>query len=107
MKLFKKAGLALAFLVNSGFTAQAGPPFLTDDPEPVEYRRWEVYLAATYIRDKDQKSGTLPQVEINYGLLPDLQVHLIAPFTFIHPKGSTLNYGYGDTELGFKYRFVH
>ena len=41
----------------------AGPPFLTDDPEPVEYRHWEVYLAATYERTKFEKTGTLPQVE--------------------------------------------
>ena len=24
--------------------AWAGPPFVTDDPEPVEYRHWEIYL---------------------------------------------------------------
>jgi hypothetical protein len=26
--------------------AWAGPPYVTDDPEPVEYRHWEVYLAS-------------------------------------------------------------
>src|ERR1019366_8989957 len=26
--------------------APAGPPFLTDDPEPVEYQHWEFYLAS-------------------------------------------------------------
>jgi len=24
----------------------AGPPYITDDPEPVEYQHWEVYLAS-------------------------------------------------------------
>jgi hypothetical protein len=27
-------------------SSKAGPPFLTDDPEPVEYRHWEVYVAS-------------------------------------------------------------
>ncbi len=26
--------------------AAAGPPSATDDPEPVEFRHWEVYLAS-------------------------------------------------------------
>jgi hypothetical protein len=85
----------------------AGPPFLTDDPEPVEYRHWEVYLAATHERAKSERTGTLPQVEINYGLLPDLQVHLVAPVAFNHPKHEPSSYGYGDTEVGVKYRFIH
>ena len=30
--------------------AFAGPPFLTDDPEPVDYRHWEAYLFSAYDR---------------------------------------------------------
>ncbi len=35
-------------LLLVGFPASrvsAGPPFLTDDPEPVEYKHWEFYIA--------------------------------------------------------------
>ena len=28
----------------------AGPPFETDDPEPVEYHHWEIFFAASYSR---------------------------------------------------------
>jgi hypothetical protein len=108
MKLKTKAISVAIFLCLASFAKGfAGPPFLTDDPEPVEYKHWEFYLGSSYIRDKDQKSGTFPQVEVNYGLIPDLQIHLIAPVAFVHPEDSTLAYGYGDTELGFKYRFIH
>jgi hypothetical protein len=31
-----------AFLVLSS-SALAGPPFVTDDPEPVDYLHWELY----------------------------------------------------------------
>ena len=39
--------LALLFaLPLVPFSALAGPPFLTDDPEPVEYEHWEIYVAS-------------------------------------------------------------
>ena len=107
MKIFGLVTLFVILLVYALPVALAGPPFLTDDPEPVEYRHWEVYLASTYACDKDQRSGTFPQVELNYGLLPDIQIHFIAPGVFIHSKGEASAYGYGDTELGVKYRFIH
>ncbi|MGA2527443.1 MAG: transporter [Smithellaceae bacterium] len=84
----------------------AGPPFVTDDPEPVEYQHWEVYLAAQYRHDRDQDSSTLPHLEINYGLMPNVQIHLIAPLLYVKPEGASSQYGYGDTELGVKYRFI-
>jgi hypothetical protein len=86
--------------------ALAGPPFVTDDPEPVEYQHWEVYIASIHAQDRDGTSGTGPHVEINYGALPNVQVHLITPFAYDHPTHGTTHYGYGDTELGVKYRFV-
>src|SRR5512136_1459694 len=86
--------------------ALAGPPFVTDDPEPVEYKHWEVYLASQYKHDRDQNSATLPHVEINYGLVTNVQVHLIAPLQYVKPEGEASHYGYGDTEFGIKYRFI-
>jgi hypothetical protein len=86
--------------------AWAGPPFITDDPEPVEYKHWEVYLAAQYTHDRDQDSSTLPHLEINYGVIPDTQIHLIAPLQYVKQEGTSSQYGYGDTELGVKLRFI-
>ncbi len=87
-------------------SAVAGPPFFTDDPEPVEYKHWEVYLASQYLKTADDRSGTAPHVEVNYGAYPNLQLHVIAPAAFDRPAGGPTAYGYGDTELGAKYRFL-
>lgn len=46
-------------------------------------------------------------VEVNYGLVPDVQVHLVAPLTYAREHGGRSRWGYGDTELGAKYRFLH
>jgi len=87
-------------------TASAGPPFLTDDPEPVEYRHWEIYLASQHAKDKDGWSGTAPHFEVNYGVWHDLQLHLIAPLAYVSPNDGSSHYGFGDLELGAKYRFI-
>ena len=87
--------------------AWAGPPFVTDDPEPVEYRHGEFYISSQYADNKDGKEGTLPHFEFNYGAIPDVQLHLLVPFAYVHPNGESAIYGLGDTEVGVKYRFIH
>ena len=57
----------------------AGPPFVTDDPGPVEYRHGEFYIASQYAHDGDGVSMTAPQFECNLGALPEMQFHLIVP----------------------------
>jgi hypothetical protein len=86
--------------------ARAGPPFLTDDPEPVEYKHWEFYIASIYAKDKDEQSGTAPHFEINYGIWPNLQLHMIAPLAYAKPNDGSTQYGFGNLELGVKFRFL-
>ena len=100
---FVAGGVVLVLLAA---VANAGPPFRTDDPEPVGYQHWEFYTFSQATHFKGDTSGTLPGVEINYGVVPDIMVHLVAPIAFDHPDGSGTKFGYGDTELGVKYRLV-
>ena len=84
----------------------AGPPFLTDDPDPVAFQHGELYLATMYTHDASGTSGTLPHLEVNRGVAPDLMIHTILPYAFQQSAGSGTSRGYGDTEVGAKYRFV-
>jgi hypothetical protein len=86
--------------------AQAGPPFLTDDPEPVDYRHSEFYVFGTYDNASDGRSVTGPALEFNYGVAPEVQLHIVMPFMRVSPDGASSESGLGDTELGVKYRFV-
>jgi hypothetical protein len=86
--------------------ALAGPPYLTDDPEPVEYQHWELYLASLDFKTAGDWSGTAPHVEVNYGVVSNVQLHLIAPLAYDAPSVGPRHYGYGDTELGVKFRFL-
>lgn len=89
------------------FSALAGPPFVTDDPEPVDYRHGEFYIASQYANNRVGKEGTLPHFEFNYGAIPDVQLHLLIHLAFVHPNGGPTMYGLGDTEVGVKYRLIH
>ncbi len=84
----------------------AGPPFRTDDPIPIGFHHGEVYLFSTGLVDAGGLSGIGPAVEFNYGLLPDTHVHIILPLAYSAPHGQATHIGYGDTELGVKYRFL-
>lgn len=87
--------------------ALAGPPFRTDDPVPVGYHHGEIYLFSTGTHDTDGTGGLGPAMEFNYGPLPDMMLHIVAPMAYNAPGGEASQFGYGDTELGIKYRPVH
>ena len=95
--------IAVALLPTS---AIAGPPFRTDDPEPVDYTHWEFYTFTSGTHLSGDTSGVGPAFEFNYGLIPNGQLHIVAPTAFDSPAGGPTLFGYGDTEIGFKYRFI-
>ncbi len=85
----------------------AGPPFQTDDPEPVDFRHFEAYLFE--LSDGTVPGGTaleVPAFEMNYGAAPNLQLHIVLPALFNFSPDGPVYYGVGDTELGAKYRFI-
>ncbi len=101
----KPLGVVLVFLcVGKVF---AGPPFRTDDPIPVPYSHGELYLFSSGTIDATGTSGIGPAVEFNYGVFPNTQFHLVLPVAFDTPKGRPSQFGYGDTELGVKFRFIN
>ena len=99
-----KVILILSILVTKTF---AGPPFRTDDPVPVPYMHGEFYFFSTATLDASGVSGIGPAVELNYGVFPNTQLHLVLPLAFDAPKGIPSQFGYGDTELGIKFRFIN
>jgi hypothetical protein len=100
------AALFAASLVLGSDFAFAGPPFATDDPEPTDYQHFETYLAFVQTRTASGTEGNLPQLEINYGGAPDLQLSIALPLAFSRPAGGNNQHGIGDIELGAKYRFL-
>ena len=101
-------GAAFLLLAWSGTPAFAGPPFQTDDPDPVPFRHFETY--AFELSDGTHAGGTaleFPAWEMNWGAVPNLQLHIVVPMlTNFSPGGGPISFGISDIELGAKYRFV-
>ncbi len=91
---------AILFLCGTAF---AGPPFQTDDPEPVPLHHYEAYLFGTFDRFAGDTYSQLPAFEFNIGAAPELQLHIVVPIAYLNPDGAD---GVGDVELGAKYRFL-
>jgi hypothetical protein len=64
--------------------AFAGPPFVSDDPEPTSYKHFEIY---TFNNGKATSSGLsgASGIDFNYGAAPDLQLTATVPFGFDRP----------------------
>jgi len=96
----------VAGLLLLSTAALAGPPFQTDDPEPIDFRHYEFYTFASSDGTPVETDTVGPAVEFNWGALPNVHLHIIAPLAAILPANGPRAFGVGDTELGIKYRFV-
>jgi hypothetical protein len=95
--------LATAVVPSS---ATAGPPFMTDDPEPVEYQHWEIIGFAMGTMAHGDSTGVVPAMEINYGAVPNVQLHMTTAVAYNSQSVTGTHFGYGDTSFGVKYRLI-
>jgi hypothetical protein len=86
--------------------AVAGPPFLTDDPEPTATGHWEIYAPALDASGKGREYEGSLGAELNYGAAPDIQLTVGLPVAYVHDAAG-FETGRGDLELSVKYRFLH
>jgi|HubBroStandDraft_5_1064220.scaffolds.fasta_scaffold51465_4 hypothetical protein len=88
-------------LLASG-AALAGPPYVSDDPQPTDLGHFEIYAFAAGTQTRDGTSGA-GGIDFNYGGAPDLQLTAVVPLEY----ESTGETGIGNIELAAKYRFLH
>jgi hypothetical protein len=95
--------------------AQAGPPFQTDDPTPVDLGHYEFYIFGTVDGTPVEMDPTGPAFEFNWGAIPNIQLHAILPFGAVIPSNNPVYapggagpsaFGLTDMELGVKYGFI-
>ena len=96
----------LSALILVSASALAGPPFQTDDPEPIDFRNYEFYTFASSDGTNLETDTAGPALEFNWGALPNVHLHIIAPAAAVLPATGPRAFGIGDIELGIKYRFV-
>ncbi len=101
------AGVAAALMMRT--PALAGPPYLSDDPEPTDPGHWEIY---NYVIGINGTAGLAGEggFDINYGAARDLQLTAVLPLAFGDTDGFSLERltgGPGTIELAVKYKFLH
>ncbi len=81
--------------------------YITEDAETTEVKHVEFNPYVYEINIKDFNFFEAPAMETNAGIFTDFQGHLITYGAFFSPRQGPQAYGYADTELGIKYRFIH
>lgn len=102
MKLRLLAALTLALAAP----AMAGPPYLTDDPEPTATGHWEIYAFTASERDADGDVDADAGVDLNYGAAKGVQLTATVPVSFSRERLRGWRGGAGDLEVAVKYRFI-
>jgi hypothetical protein len=102
------AGVALlaAGSCSVADSARAGPPFTTDDAEPTDLGKLELYLYSDATRADHSTAGTVIGMEANYGVVHEVQISLALPLESQPTDGDEAAFGFGTAAFGVKYRFV-
>jgi hypothetical protein len=84
--------------------ARAGPPYVTDDPQPTDPGHWEIYDFADGVHTPGATVGEAG-LDLNYGAAKDIQLTLVLPASFV--AGETFDVGGGDIEAATKFKLLH
>ena len=114
-KIGNRATLVISVIFLAALTAKAGPPFQTDDPDPVDFHHYEFYVFGNADGTGVEMDTAGPAAEFNWGILPNTQFHLIVPLAAIVPSNEAKyapagvgpnEFGLSDIEIGVKYRWI-
>src|ERR1035441_4096175 len=107
--------ILLLLLVTLRPSAQACPPFQTDDSTQVDLGQYEAYIFGTVDGTPGEYGPVGPAFEFNWGAIPNVQLHAILPFGAALPSNNPAYapggtgasaFGLTDMELGVKYGFI-
>ena len=86
--------------------AQAGPPFLSNDPGTPGNGNWEINLAAAQTIERGGASYQVPQIDLNFGIGDRVQLTYEVPYVIEATDGQPNHAGWGNAFPGVKWRFV-
>ena len=85
--------------------ADAGPPFLTNDPGSPGNGNWEINIAAMQTTLPGISTWQVPQLDVNYGLGERIQLTGEIPYVVQTSNGQHSS-GWGNANPGVKWRFL-
>ncbi len=86
--------------------AQAGPPFVTDDPETPPLHGWEINIPFTLEHESGEQVFETPLFDINYGYRRNVQLKVEFGLLNVRLDEGQTQRGLSDTSVGVKWRFL-
>jgi hypothetical protein len=86
--------------------AQAGPPFLTNDPGTPGNANWEINLGSMQTIARGVSSYQVPQIDLNFGVGDRIQLTYEVPYVLQTSSGQPRASGWSNGYPGFKWRFL-
>jgi hypothetical protein len=97
--------LLLGILDPLRAAADAGPPYLTNDPGTPGNANWEINLGSMQTLERGVGSYQLPQFDFNFGLGDRIQLTYQVPYVVEYRDGEPRASGWGNGLPGVKWRF--
>ena len=94
--------LAAALMLAWATPALAGPPYITDDPDPTELGHYEIYAFSDGLFSDHNYQGAAG-VDLNYGPIADVQLTATLPLDVT--SAARPHIARGEVEVGVKWRF--
>src|ERR1700680_3895303 len=104
--MLRKSKIIVAAMVVLARPALAGPPYVSDDPEPTDYKHFEIYSFSSGTATRGDIGGAAG-VDFNYGAAPNLQLTATLPAGFDRPGSGRTGFGLNNTQLAAEYRLLH
>jgi hypothetical protein len=86
--------------------AQAGPPFLSNDPGTPGNGIWEINVAAAQTVQRANGSYQVPQLDLNFGVGDRIQLTYEVPYVIETAEGQSTHSGWSNAYPGVKWRFI-
>ncbi len=92
-------------IIPEAVRADAGPPYLTNDPGTPGNGNWEINLAAMASLEPHFGSYQLPQIDLNFGLGDRIQLTYEVPYVLDVSSSEAHQTAWGNALPGVKWRF--
>lgn len=98
--------LFMAAFLPCAVHADAGPPYLTNDPGTPGNDNWEINLASMQTIERGHASYQVPQIDLNFGLGDRIQLTYEIPYVVQSSSGEPQASGWSNAYPGVKWRFL-
>jgi hypothetical protein len=94
-----------ALSANVHARADAGPPFLTNDPGTPGNGNWEINIGSMQSVERGGAAYQLPQIDLNFGVGERIQLTYEIPYVVALRDGAAASSGWSNAYPGLKWRF--